>query len=140
MKKLGAFILIGLSLLLLSSCGKFNKEDNRDAMKSYCENYTSKYEIIEHGQDGAVMVNISAPNFTDIVSLILEENNNHDITVKDIERAVKEHPECKKEYIFWADEEKNDEIKKEFLEKVSEELMIEAIKNVEYTEEWSVEE
>lgn len=140
MRKLGAFVLIGLSLVMLSSCGIFNKEDGRDAMKRYCENYTSKYEIIEQGQDGAVMVTISAPDFKSIVSLIIEENNNQDISVNDIERAVEEHPECKKEYIFWAEDEESDEIKKEFLEKVSEELMIEAIKNVEYKEEWSVEE
>lgn len=140
MRKLGALVLIGLSLVMLSSCGTFNKEDDRDAMKRYYENFTSKYEIIERGQDGAVIVKISAPDFKSIVSHIIEENNNQDISVNDIEKAVEEHPECEKEYIFGADDEDSDKIKKEFLEKVSEELIIEAIKNVEYVEEWSAEE
>lgn len=140
MRKLGVCVLIGLSIVMLSSCSIFNKKDSSDAIKRYYENYASKYEIIEQGQDGAVRVNICAPDFKSIVSLIIEENNNQDIIVNDIERVVKEHPELKKEYIFWVDEEERDEIKKEFLEKISEEMMMEAIKNVKYTEEWSVEE
>lgn len=137
--KLGALLLIGLSLAMLSSCGKINKEDDIDAVKKYCENFASKYEILDKGENGNVMMSINAPDFKSIMEFIIEEKKGQNITADDIEKAVEEHPECKKEYIFWSDGEGNNEIIKDFLEIVSEELIVEAIKNVEYTEEWSVE-
>lgn len=58
--------MVGLNLVMLSSCGTFNKEDDRDAMKRERENYTSEQEIIEQGQEAAVMENISEPDFKSI--------------------------------------------------------------------------
>lgn len=139
-RKFQVLVLISLSLVMLLSCRRYNKGDDSDAVKRYCENYASEYEILEKGNNGAVKVSINAPDFKSIMSLIIEKKNNQDITVNDIEKAVEKHPECKKEYKFWTDGEENNEIKKDFLEIVSKDLIVEAIKNVEYTEEWSVEE
>lgn len=139
-RKLGALVMIGLSIVMLLSCGISKKEDNSNALKKYCEKYVSEYEIIEEKENGSIMVTVNAPDFKSITEVIMAEKGENDITVNDIEKIINEYPDYKKEYKFWVDADEKDEIEKGFLNEISEELIVEAIKNVDYTEEWSAEE
>lgn len=139
-RKLGVLVMIGLSLVMLSSCGISKKEDDGNALKKYCEKYASEYEVVEEMENGAVMVTVNAPDFKSVTEAIIAENGENDITVNDIEKIVDEYPDYKKEYKFWVDADKKDEVEKVFLSEISEELIIEAIKKVDYAEEWSAEE
>lgn len=139
-RKLGSLVMIGLSLVVLSSCGISKKEDDGNALKKYCEKYASEYEVIEQKENGAIMVSINAPDFKSVTEAIMAENGENDITVNDIEEIVNEYPDYKKEYKFWVDADEKDEVEKGFLNEISEELIVDAIKNVDYTEEWSAEE
>ncbi|MGN0408912.1 MAG: hypothetical protein ACI4E3_00745 [Candidatus Fimousia sp.] len=138
--KLRGILFIGLSLVILSSCGIFRDENDSKSMKKYCEKYVSEYKVMEKKDNGSVMISVNAPDFKRMLEVIIEENEEKDITVDDIEKVAKKYPDYKKEYKFWVDTEEDDEIKKAFLNEVSKELIVEAIKNVEYTDEWSVEE
>lgn len=137
--KFVVLILLELCLIILSSCSEQYKSDDNDEVKKYCEKYALEYKIIEKKEDD-VMVSINAPDFKKIMDVLMEEKHNEDITANDIEKAVERYPDYKKDYIFWTDDKENNKIKKEFLEKVSEELMVEAIKNVKYEETWGIEE
>lgn len=137
--KLEAVVMIGLSLAILTSCGTSEKEKD-DALKNYCEKYASEYEVIEQMENGAIMVSVNAPDFKSVTEAIMAENGENDITVNDIEEIVNEYPDYKKEYKFWVDTDEKDEVEKGFLNEISEELIVDAIKNVDYTEEWSAEE
>ena len=86
------------------------------------------------------MVSVNAPDFKSVTEAIMAENGENDITVNDIEEIVNEYPDYKKEYKFWVDTDEKDEVEKGFLNEISEELIVDAIKNVDYTEEWSAEE
>lgn len=136
-KKKLIVILLGCFILsLFSSCKTNEKEDESDVMKNYCEDFTNNYEIEEKG-DGTIKVKVVAPDFKSIAELILEKTNNTDFSVNDIKKTADENPELVKGYEFLVTREDKSEINKAFLDKVSEELIIEAIKNVEHTEEWS---
>lgn len=139
-RKLGALVMTGLSLVMLSSCGITKKEDNSNALKKYCEKYALEYEVIEEKENGAIMVSVNAPDFKNVAEAIMAENGENDITVNDIEKIVNEYPNYKKEYKFWVDANEKDEVEKGFLSEISEELIVDAIKNIDYTEEWSAEE
>lgn len=139
-RKLGALVMTGLSLVMLSSCGITKKEDNSNALKKYCEKYVLEYEVIEEKENGAIMVSVNAPDFKNVAEAIMAENGENDITVNDIEKIVNEYPNYKKEYKFWVDANEKDEVEKGFLSEISEELIVDAIKNIDYTEEWSAEE
>lgn len=139
-RKLGVLVMTGLSLVMLSSCGISKKEDNSNALKKYCEKYVSEYEVIEEKENGSIMVSVNAPDFKNIAEAIMAENGENDITVNDIEKIVNEYPDYKKEYKFWVDANEKDEVEKGFLSEISEELIVDAIKNIDYTEEWSAEE
>lgn len=86
------------------------------------------------------MVSVNAPDFKNVAEAIMAENGENDITVNDIEKIVNEYPDYKKEYKFWVDADEKDEVEKGFLSEISEELIVDAIKNIDYTEEWGAEE
>lgn len=71
-----------------------------------------------------------------IVSSCVKEKN---ANIEVIEKSVKGNPDCEKEYVFSVSSEEKEEIEEKFYEKISEELMIDAIRKVEYREEWGVE-
>ena len=133
-----------ISSLALSACASANKkEENQkteEELKSYCADYSSEYEVLESEENGASKISVEAPDFRTIIKIVLDEKGVHDITVHEIEETAKMHPEYTKEYLFVVDDESEDEIKKRFLEEVSKDLIIEAIENTEYKEEWSAEE
>lgn len=136
-------LLFVISTIALSACGRVNKEEKKKTdkeLKNYCANYSSEYEVLESGENGASQIRIDAPDFRMIIKNLLDEKGGQDITVNDIEEAVKKHPEYAKKYVFWTDAENEDEIEKRFLEEVSKDLIIEAIENTEIREEWSAEE
>lgn len=143
MNRVKLLMIIIISVSTLSSCGILcnkNKENNIDSVKSYCEKYASEYDVIESGDNGAVQVSVEAPDFCKIVENIIGESGDQSVTVSEIEDEVNRYPEYTKEYNFWVDKEEDSEIRKAFLDEVSKELIIYAIRNTEFKDEWSVEE
>lgn len=63
-----------------------------------------------------------------------------EVKVEALKEAVKKNSDCKKEYIINVESEEKDVIEEAFLEQISYELMVAAIKDVEYEEKWGVEE
>lgn len=136
-------LLFVISSIALSACGIVNREEKKETdeeLKSFCANYSSEYEVLEGGENGASQISIDAPDFRRIIRSILDEEGVQDISVNDIEEAAKKHPEYTKKYVFLTDAENEDEIEKRFLEEVSKDLIIEAIENTEIREKWSEEE
>ena len=125
--------------MMLSSCG-VKKEDDSEILQAFCSQYASEYEVIESREDEAIQVSVEAPDFGKIAAIISEQDSGDSITAREIKKAAKQYPDYKKEYTFWVKTEDEEVIEQGFLTKVSEELIVEAIQNVKYTEAWGTEE
>lgn len=133
------FLIIGVvCLLCLSACGTEEKSESNGEVKNFCKQYASEYTVIESESDKCV-VSVEAPDFQKIVEIMLEEGK-EDISAETLEETIEKNSDCKKEYIVSVESEEMDVIEEAFLEQVSYELMVAAIKDVEYEEKWSVEE
>ena len=130
-------LVLSLCLGILSSCGADKKGDN-EGIKEYCQKYVSDYKILEEKEEGEIVVSVTAPDFSNIVEAIVNEGKEN-IEIEDIEKAVKDNPDCEKKYVFSVCSEEKEEIEEKFFEKLSEELIIDAIQKIEYREKWSVE-
>ena len=143
MKKLIMLFQCLLVIPFISSCGIISKDSKEAAddkmLKTFIVNYASQYEIVDTEEDGSFQVCVKSPDFGMIIESILDDKKTNDITVQDIEEAVKNKPECTKQYSFCVDNEDDGIIKKKFLEEVSRDLAVKAIENIKYTEEWSTE-
>lgn len=134
----------------LSSCRMNSKEieeskdvietDDNSILRNYCANYASDYTIAENGEDATVLVSIEAPDFKAVIEQIIDEKVGSDITVQDLEEVVKSDPENVKKYVFTVNSLDKGEIEKGFIDEVSKDLIVAAIVNTDFTEEWSTEE
>lgn len=142
MKKLKAIMMLYMvsCLFVLSSCSATREQDSEEGIKQYCEQYVSQYEVLENGNDDTIMVSITAPDFGVIVKKIVSESDNKEVTIGSIKKKIEENPECIKKYSFSVNRENNDEIKDAFLRELSKDLIVDAIKNSKYNEDWSVDE
>lgn len=131
------FPAVILGVIVLVAC---EKKDDKDAIKDYCMQYVSKYEVIQEKPDGKFEISVLAPDFEQVIETILTEDKEIEITSIVLEEAVEKYPDCEKEYIFYSDSDQMENIEKAFLEEVSHELVVSAIKKVEYKEKWDVEE
>ena len=108
-----------------------------DAIKNYYIQYVSEYKILQKNKEGQFEISVIAPDFERIIESILTENKEVEITVTELERAIQKYSDYEKEYRFYSNSEQPIDIENAFLQKVSYELAVGAIKNIEYTEEWS---
>lgn len=131
-----SLVLIIVTIFL----GACDKKDNKNTIKAYCIQYASEYEVIQKNSDGKFEIRVLAPDFKQVIESMLEENQELNITSKALRKSAKKHPGYEKEYTFYSDSDEMKDIENAFLEKVAHELAIDAIKNIEYKENWSVEE
>lgn len=127
-----------MCLLCLSACGIEEKSESNGEVKNFCKQYASEYTVIESENEKCI-VSVEAPDFQRIVEILLEEGK-EDISAEALEETIEKNSDCKKEYIVSVESEEKNVIEEAFLEQVSYELMVAAIKDVEYEEKWSVEE
>lgn len=136
-KRYGILLVLSFSIAIVSSCVK-EKNANNEGIKEYCQKYVTDYKILEEKEKGEIVISVTAPDFNDIVEEIGNKGK-EDIDIEVIEKSVKGNPDCEKEYVFSVSSEEKEAIEEKFYEKISEELMIDAIRKVEYREEWGVE-
>ena len=72
-------------------------------------------------EDGSVKVTLTAPDFVSLVKL-LDGEYNDTVTSKNIAKAVKNNPECVKEYVFTSSSSLEADIKSALMEQISYEL------------------
>lgn len=125
-----------LCLMFMVSCGK--KENEGEALKKYCIEFVSEYNVLEEYADGRIKVSIIAPDFVHVIAAIKDENEKVEITPKNLEKGVKKHIEFEKEYIFYSNVNEINDVEKAFLQEIAYDLVIDAIKNIEYTERWDM--
>lgn len=125
-RKIIAVLLVVLSFTLLTACGK--KDD--DAIRNYCIEFASKYEVIKSNDDGSIQVSIKAPDFSRVMNAMAEESPNKEITLKRIKKTVKEHSDYEKTYELEVDSEDDELIENAFINKITDEMLITAITNV----------
>ena len=70
----------------------------------------------------------------------MSEEGQKEVNVAELKKIIKENSDCKKEYIVDVEIQEVGAIEDAFLKQISYELVISAIKDVEYEERWSVEE
>lgn len=85
-----------------------------------------------------VCISIIAPDFVHVIAAIKDENEKVEITPKNLEKGVKKHIEFEKEYIFYSNVNEINDVEKAFLQEIAYDLVIDAIKNIEYTERWDM--
>lgn len=128
----GFTFLIVAGAFLLTYLKNKSTESDEDAIKNYCVQYASDYEIIDNSNNSEIQINVTAPDFSSIVAILAEENR--EITLRELEKTVEEHSELKKNYNFSVKSEKADDIENAFIEEVLYDLMVNAISNTEYAE------
>lgn len=135
-KIISVLILCGI-LILFTGCLKEDKEDN--GLDDFCKEYISEYSIIQENDDGTFVVSVMAPDMASIMENMSENSQEKDIDVDDLEDMIKDYPNYK-EYVFVVNELTNSEIQDKFSDEIAKDLVISAIKNIEYNETWSAEE
>lgn len=133
------FIVLCSVLIMLSGCSKNNKDDNDD-FNNFFTQYVSDYTVVQENDDGTVEISVIAPDYKAIMEKASENNNEHEISMENINNLVNEYPDYKKEYIFTVKDLSNESIEEALNDKIVEDLIKSAIKNTEYEEKWSTEE
>lgn len=133
-------VAIVLGVMFLSE----NKEEStaQDVkgvlVKEYCWSKVVQYDIEETEEDGMATVTVLAPDFCQIATVLMNEGR--DITEEALIDAMLNTSADTKTYSIMVEDTTEETVKEAFYEQVAYELMLEAIKNIEYTEEWSDEE
>lgn len=136
-KRLLLFVcLISANIMACSSNTESKKEA---AVAEFCKEYVTEYDVIEAQDNGEVLISVEAPDFEKIAKMMLEEGN-EEVDIDVIKDMIEEYPEYRKEYMFSVANEETSVIEEEFLQHISYELMVTAIKEIKYEEKWSVEE
>ena len=137
MKK-SILILLFLGMIELSACNSEKEKNSSDDVKNFCKQYASDYTLIKN-DDKTCVVSVEAPDFEKIVGILLEDGE-QELNVDLLEQIIDNNPDYTKEYVVNVENEDTLEIEEAFLEQVSYELMVSAIQNVEYEEDWGTEE
>lgn len=90
------------------------------SINDICWEHVTNMNVMEL-EDGTVKVTLTAPDFVSLVKLLYNENNDT-VTSKNIAKAVKNNPECAKEYVFIAASSLDADIKSALMEQISYEL------------------
>lgn len=130
---------IMMTLLTIAFSGCSNDENNRESIKDLCGEYSSEYSVIEEKSDGAYLISVTAPDFSKISRLITDSNNDSNVDATELEKMIKQYPEHIKEYEFLVEDCETATVEKAFFDKVSYELTVSAITNIEFEEGWDVE-
>lgn len=127
--------MVSLSVIFITACGNGRVEKEGGDVKEYLEEYAMDYEVIKE-ENNKKQLKIKAPDFPKVITVMSKDGEEKEIRKTDLEEAVKDYPEYKKEYIIWVEDTSQEQIEEQFLQEVSKELIIEAIKDIEYTEQW----
>lgn len=132
-------ICIMMILLTIPFLGCSNDENNRESIKDLCGEYSSEYSVIEEKSNGAYLISVTAPDFSKISRLITDSNYDSNVDVTELEKMIKQYPEYIKEYEFLVEDCETATVEKAFFDRVSYELAVSAITNMEFEEGWDVE-
>ncbi len=128
MKKV-VMILLGLALILCTACG--NQETEEKEIDDFYRQYAEQYEVLEEKEDGTIEIQVTAPDFVEIVGNLLQEYDAEELDVTVMQDAVQNQEVATKKYVFTVEEMEQETIEEAFLDEVSYEMMIAAITEVE---------
>lgn len=86
-----------------------------------CWEHVTNMNIVEQ-DDGTVKVTLTAPDYVSLVKLLASDNEDV-VTGEHIAKAVKNNPECVKEYAFTASSSAGTDVKNALMEQISYELV-----------------
>lgn len=109
-----------------------NKSDSAE-IKSIISDYSTEYEVINQNNDGTYEVKIVAPDFAVLVEATLDKAE-ETIAAETLQDAIRDYPGTIKTYIFTVNSLSNDEIRAQFMDDVTYDIMIVAIQNSDYEE------
>lgn len=118
-------------VLTLSACG--NKPAPVD---EYCWEQVSDYSVSAEKEDGSVTVTLTAPDYAQLIQMILSEDSNAEISAETLAKATMAYPEIVKDYIISSNTSDEADIQVAFNEQIAKELAIVAIGRAESIEEW----
>ena len=123
--------------ITFTACG--NERNENEKVKNYFLDYVTEYEVKERLDDGSLKISILAPDVIEIANKMLDsEKNDNELSLKKIKKLIKKHPDIKKEYIIESRDENIENIENAFLKEISDELILEALNSVEYTDDMEV--
>ena len=140
-------VVIIAVIVAIVLCVKFwgkNKEevvtqvDKKILLEDYCWSEVIQYEVEDTNEDGMTTVSVSAPDFSQLAENLMEEEKV--VTEEALLDTMLNTSVDTRTYSFRVEDTTEEVVKEAFYEQVVYELIIEAIKNIEYTEEWSVDE
>ena len=116
---------------MLSACTK-----KVDPIDEYCWDQVSDYSIRTENEDGSVTVALTAPDYAQLIQMMLSEDINTEISAETLARETLEHPEIIKDYIISSNTSDEADIQAAFSDQIAKELAIVAIGRAESIEEW----
>lgn len=141
-KKAGISVLvISLAFILLISAGGFAawkmgvivlpwlQRDNTE-LSDFCTSFAKDYTVVAKNADG-VTVEIEAPDFAAIAQKALK-NEKSDVDKAILEKYIAENPRLTKVYQISADSEEKSKIEEALLQKISYDLVVEALSQVKF--------
>jgi len=124
-------VIIIIAVVLIVKYHNTQPEDNQNDSSSVgsktvsiaddCWKHVTNMSVVEQ-EDGAVEVTLTAPDYVSLVKLLAGENSDT-VTSEHIAKAVKNNPECVKEYVFTASSSADTDIKNALMEQISYELV-----------------
>lgn len=123
-----SILAVCVVIMLLSACGEKTPEQEKEELKEYCKSYATEYTVDSENDDGTYTISISAPNFSEILS---EVSDQEELTIETLKKAVEDHPDITKEYQIFVENKEQAEIDVAFFEQVSYDLVVGAITDIE---------
>lgn len=128
--------LVVMVILLVNRQNVNNEKLEYEVIQQYCLQFAKDYVVVSTTEDNKSLISVTAPDFSSIVVKLSEEGKQ--ITEKELKRIVSENASETKEYTFSVDNtEDREEVEHVFLEQISYELMLDAVRNTEYVESGS---
>lgn len=116
-----------------------NKSEEQSILKDKMKEFLSSYEVVEEKDNGNTIISVEAPDLVAILNKLLTKFTPDELDDKKILKAILDNEELRTEYIFSVPEVTNTVIEEQYFQKISYEVMINAISRIEFKEEWSTE-
>lgn len=103
---------------------------SKETFDDLLNSYVSNYKMLEENDDGTTTIEITAPDFEEIIKILSKTDNIENVDSELLLKTIKDHPDCQKNYKIFVEKNNIQEIEKKFLQQVSYELIVSAMERI----------
>ena len=125
MRRYITILLAAMLVLALAAC---SKENEPVTFEDTCWEQVEDCVTTEL-DDGTVSVSLSAPDYTALLELLIENGLDEELTIELLAEAAKDNPDAVKEYTFIVESSDDEAIREALLEQIAYEMLILAMED-----------